>query len=466
MPSANFYFLNGKSDSRRHIVRFALTGTPAAASCKTARLILLFCRIYDTSITGVVYKTRHHPIVRSVMTSRTILFILIFPLLALVYSCTTTAVPDTPQAQAATAIETAKPPVPETQELLLTFAGDIMAHSVNFQMDDYSLIYADIADILHSDDLSFANMETPVHTERPYESYPTFNVQAPYAAAAIEAGFDVFSLANNHSNDQDAQGIDSTARFFASQPVYAAGIRSTNESGLSYQLIEKDGWTILFAAVTEILNSTHDIERLDYIPPTQESRERFRAELAALRAAHPCDLFILSLHTNEAEYVPDIQPERRQYYYSLLDSGVDIVWANHPHIAKEWEVVADAQTGTPNKLVMYALGNTISGQRTKPNFQNPAASRDYTGDGYLIQARFIKRAASFEHGLAELPPMLVQTEPILITTYITPERHYVIRKLNEAFIAELYDEQLAEYAQYFSARMKLMHNIGEKHICR
>ena len=91
------------------------------------------------------------------------------------------------------------PPAPPTpSRLRLTFGGDIMAHIENFRMADYSMIYADIEEIIKNDDLSFANLETPVHGGRPYESYPTFNVQPPYAQAAIDAGFDVFSLAFFH----------------------------------------------------------------------------------------------------------------------------------------------------------------------------------------------------------------------------------------------------------------------------
>ena len=97
--------------------------------------------------------------------------------------------------------------VPATSRLVLTFGGDIMAHTPNFSMADYSMIYADIEEIIQNDDLTFANLETPVHDGRPYENYPTFNVQPPYAQAAIDAGFDVFSLANNHSNDQGLEGM-------------------------------------------------------------------------------------------------------------------------------------------------------------------------------------------------------------------------------------------------------------------
>ena len=85
-----------------------------------------------------------------------------------------------------------------------------MAHTVNFNMKSYDLIYTDIRKILHGDDLSFVNVETPVCDSLELSTYPRFNVHTPYLRAAAEAGFDILSLANNHTNDQQTTGIDGT----------------------------------------------------------------------------------------------------------------------------------------------------------------------------------------------------------------------------------------------------------------
>ena len=184
------------------------------------------------------------------------------------------------------------PPAPPTpSRLRLTFGGDIMAHIENFRMADYSMIYADIEEIIKNDDLSFANLETPVHGGRPYESYPTFNVQPPYAQAAIDAGFDVFSLANNHTNDQGYEGMEETLGFFQSREaegVYAAGIKPEGHRGFSYQLIEFGQWKVLFVALTEILNSFADYEKLDYVAPNANRRKTLAQELTQLRQDNPC----------------------------------------------------------------------------------------------------------------------------------------------------------------------------------
>ena len=97
-----------------------------------------------------------------------------------------------------------------TPPLVLTFAGDLMAHTVNFNMNEYDLIYKDVEKILYSDDLSFVNIETPVCDALPLSTYPCFNVHTPYLRAAVQAGFDMLGFANNHTNDHGTTGIDGT----------------------------------------------------------------------------------------------------------------------------------------------------------------------------------------------------------------------------------------------------------------
>ena len=79
-----------------------------------------------------------------------------------------------------------------------------MAHPALWRHGEFHRIYQDISDEIRESDLSFVNLETPVFDQRPYSGYPGFNVHREYAEAAIEAGFNVFSLTNNHTNAQAA----------------------------------------------------------------------------------------------------------------------------------------------------------------------------------------------------------------------------------------------------------------------
>ncbi len=74
------------------------------------------------------------------------------------------------------------------------FAGDIMAHSVNYYITTYEKIWRDVRDVISEPDLAFANIEAPIDTTKPASSYPNFNMTQKYVQAAVDAGFDVFSL--------------------------------------------------------------------------------------------------------------------------------------------------------------------------------------------------------------------------------------------------------------------------------
>ena len=346
----------------------------------------------------------------------------------------------------------------DKKTILMTFAGDLMAHNVNWSRGNYSKIYEDIAPLVQASDLSFVNLETPVCAEIPYSTYPQFNVHAEYVQASIDAGFNVFSLANNHTNDHFLKGIKATKKYFdqkreetknTGRPVYAAGLKETSQGPLTYQVIEKNGWKILFVAITEILNRNDYSSYIDYYYPAQSRRNTFEAEIKHLRETIECDLFVASIHCCEPEYILTVDKKQRDFYLKVLEAGADIVWANHPHVSKRWEVIPD-KDNVPRKVIFYAMGNTISGQRTNPSWSNPGANRDYTGDGYMAQLRFVDD----EDGIR-----LVWLNPLLLTTYITPERMYVIRFLNQDFIDELKENGQSNWSVYLGQRKKLMDKI-------
>ncbi len=335
-----------------------------------------------------------------------------------------------------------------SESLTLTFAGDIMAHTVNYQMNDYSRIYKGVSRILRSDDLTFGNLEIPVNDGLPLSTYPRFNVHTPYVKAAVDGGFDVFSLANNHSNDQGKEGIagtiDSMARLGLSD--LSCGLRLKNDDPMKPLLIRKKGWTILFLAVTEILNSYDQAGKLVYyVAPTETARQEFLAEISAMRAYYKPDAFVLAIHLNEPEYVRTVSPKKREWFRSLAAAGVDVVWGSHPHVMQEWEMAdVDRDGQRARTLFMYSMGNFISGQRYTPNYAEPDAYREYTGDAVLLSVRLIRDRAGGknEFAVAQLP----------VTNYVDPTCGAVVRAFNQTFISSL----SPSLAKYYRERYRLM----------
>ncbi len=165
------------------------------------------------------------------------------------------------------------------------------------------------------------------------------------------------------------------------------------------------------------------------------------------------------MHCNEEEYVLTIAENQKNFYHALIDAGVDILWVNHPHVSKEWEVWTYKDKG-PQKIIFYSVGNTISGQRRTLDFQNPNGKREWTGDSFIFQVLVEQVAEKNENKNIKISWI----NPILITTFKTKDNHFVIKKFDDDFLESLkYDS--AQYS-YFSERKKLMENIKGKLICQ
>ena len=340
----------------------------------------------------------------------------------------------------------------------LLFAGDIMAHSVNYYITTYSKIWRDVKYLIEEPDLAFANIEAPIDTTREASSYPNFNMTQKYVQAAVDAGFDVFSLCNNHSNDQYKNGILETIKTTKAitqdtldqtgHQVYFSGLKDSPQASLTYNYFEANSWKILFLPITELLNRPDASDYINFIKPDDDSRKAFQKYVADLRAANPCDLFIISVHTSEPEYTRVITDKQNEFYMNLLESGADVVWANHAHIIKDRKIVVNTETGR-DKLIMYANGNTISGQRTKPELtsKNPNGERDNTGDGLFYNVTFHKE----KDGSIKIK----KCEPQFITTYINTANEYVIKPLNQEFVDYLYDVPRTNWAKYIERRIKI-----------
>ena len=353
---------------------------------------------------------------------------------------------------------------PGSSSITLLFAGDIMAHEENYIVDDFSKIWVDVKEIISQADLAFANIESPIDQTKKVSAYPYFNMSKQYAEAAVEAGFDVFSLCNNHTFDKGINGIQETLKSVneitekystKENPLYFSGTRETYKGEYTYNLIEKNGWKILFLPITEILNLPEARDYVNYSKDTEEGRELLIKYCKSLREKNPCDLFIISFHTSEPEYIRSYKKSQTQLYEKLLEAGVDVVWANHAHIIKDRKIIINTQDGT-QKVIMYGNGNTISGQRRAPvlTSKNPNGERDNTGDGLLYKITFTKNNRNSADS-TESKPKITFAKPIFITTYINTANHFILRKLDDEFINYLYNVNRTEWAEYIKRRKSI-----------
>ena len=248
----------------------------------------------------------------------------------------------------------------------LVAVGDNLIHntliSAGEQEDgslDYSSFYENIKNDISSADIAVINQETILGgSEFEYTGYPVFNSPWEIGTAAIDAGFDIFTCATNHSLDKGYAGIEQECAFFDQHPeVVHVGTNDSEEDYNSIIYYEKN--SIRFA----ILNYTYGTNGIP-IPESSPwcvnmmDKEKITADVNA--AKQNADVIIVFPHwgTENSTSVSDYQ---REYVQLFSDLGVDIVIGTHPHVLQTVEWVENETTGK-KMLVYYSLGNFISHQ--------------------------------------------------------------------------------------------------------
>ena len=167
--------------------------------------------------------------------------------------------PTEPTTQEETTQE-ATTPAPVNAKVSLVAVGDNLIHNTMItagQLDDgtedYSSFYKNIKDEISKADIAVIDQETILGgSEFEYTGYPVFNTPWAVGEAAIDAGFDIFTCATNHTMDKGFKGIQNECAFFDQHPeVVHVGSNDSEDDYNSIVYYEKNG--IKFA----ILNYTY-----------------------------------------------------------------------------------------------------------------------------------------------------------------------------------------------------------------
>ncbi|MBI9106812.1 MAG: CapA family protein [Spirochaetales bacterium] len=352
--------------------------------------------------------------------------------------------------------DTPEPPPAIREKLVLSFTGDMMAHVINYKMPDYSLIYRDIEKILMSDSLTFSNVEFPVNPKLPQASYPVFNIHPEYVEAAVNAGVDVLSIANNHTADQGTKGLIATVEAMQQlctkvnkqqdRDVRFSGAKVNPDTDFSPITIYKNGWKIGYLAVSQFSNVTPRPGHMMMIDFNNSKRsDEFIRWLEPQIGNY--DLFILSYHGG-IEYQPKPLKRKTEFFHKLIASGVNIIWGHHPHIVQPVEVVT---IGGKEGVIMNSLGNFISGQGRIIDPDLPEEEWSYTGDSAILQVELSSREGN---------TIIDNVTAIPTANIFTTNREVVIAPLED-----LTHQPVPEpWMNFFLERFILMHDYFNRNI--
>ena len=222
---------------------------------------------------------------------------------------------------------------------------------------DYNYMYENIKPYIEAADVAVINQETRLGgSSFEYSGYPVFNSPWEVGEAAINAGFDVFTLATDHSMDVGEAGIEKELEFFSKYPdVTHIGTNLTEEDYNSVTYVTVNGIKLAMLNYTFGTNGISIPEDKPYlINILSEDKVKKDVEEAKQNA----DAVIVFPHWG-TENSADISEQQQTYTKLFAKLGVDVVIGTHPHILQKVEWVTDESTGHKT-LVYYSLGNFIS----------------------------------------------------------------------------------------------------------
>lgn len=242
-------------------------------------------------------------------------------------------------------------------ELSLIMAGDVLIHSSIYDdaYDDgkynFDKMLSLIKPIVKNYDLAFYNQESILGgTSLGLSSYPAFNSPQEVGETFTSAGFNIVSLANNHTLDFGKKGVVSSTNYWKTKKdVLTNGSASSLNNRNDIKIKEVNGIKYTLLAYT---TTTNGIEPSNNYYVNVYSEEQVKKDIEKVR--DKVDLLLVSMHWGE-EYNFSITPEQEKIANYLSNQEVDIIIGHHPHVIQPIDYINDT-------LVIYSLGNFISGQ--------------------------------------------------------------------------------------------------------
>ena len=269
-------------------------------------------------------------------------------------------------------------------------AGDNLIHSsvykdanknANYNGYDFKPMYEYIKPIVSEYDIAYYNQETILGgTELGLGDYPTFNSPYEVGDAMVDVGFNLVSLATNHTMDSGEKAIINSRNYWNSRDnVLAVGSYSSMEERNEVNILEKNNITYTMLNYTYGTNGIRVPSGMEYLVnvwPTDidnindpERDTKYQAYKDTVkedidRVRDKVDVLIVAMHWG-VEYTHEPTKYEKDMAQFLSDNGVDVIIGTHPHVVQPVTYIDDT-------LVIYSLGNFISAQ-----YQNQGTCTNY-----------------------------------------------------------------------------------------
>ena len=264
----------------------------------------------------------------------------------------------------------------------IVFTGDIqLDRYMDGHWNDEQLISEEVMAFLLSGDHLVANVEGALIPEElattPRKKGRFFHTMNPEAIKVLnKIKADVWCLANNHTMDDNVQGMESGLRYAKENGVQTIGAGMNIAEATRPAYYPEAGGIGIFAIafMPECVRATET-------EPGMFPWDDFDLIEKTIREIKKTCRYCICVAHGEIEFTTLPTPYTRDRYLKILELGADAVIAHHPHVVMNYEMVG-------KKPIFYSLGNFLLDtpyQREQP----------HTDRGLLIRLDFDENGISF-----------------------------------------------------------------------
>ena len=295
----------------------------------------------------------------------------------------------------------------KTYEASLVMVGDALIHNAvykdanrlaNYEGYDFKPHLELIKEKVSKYDIAYYNQETILGgTSLGISTYPTFNSPQEVGDAFIDAGFNLVSLATNHTLDKGEKAVIKSREYWNKQNnVHAVGSYTSVEEKqkVETKILEVNNITYAMLNYTYGTNGIPVPKNKDYLVNLWDDtknyegyKEQVKKDIEAVR--DKVDILIVAMHWGrEYTHTPTELEVKTATFLAELD--VDIIIGTHPHVIQPVEYIDDT-------LVFYSLGNFISAQ-----YQNSGTCTNYKCMVGLMSSLTITKTVEEENTTVEI----------------------------------------------------------------
>jgi poly-gamma-glutamate capsule biosynthesis protein CapA/YwtB (metallophosphatase superfamily) len=273
-----------------------------------------------------------------------------------------------------------QPPLPPPpQKVTIAAVGDIMMHQPQIKAGktssgyDFRKFFTEVKPYLSAADITVANFETTLAgATKGYSGFPRFNAPDEILDAIKDAGIDLITSANNHSNDTGEQGIIRTFKKAKAHGLLITGTSPTSEERQGI-IINKNGIKLGFLSYTQHTNGLPVAADKPYLINRIDPK-MIATDIQQIKQ-QGAEYVLVALHWGD-EYKREPNQYQKQMAKKVLAAGADVILGSHPHVQQPVEKIT---INGQEKVIIYSMGNFISNQ-----------SFPYTDEGVIVYLQLEK----------------------------------------------------------------------------